>query len=85
LGDFARHWDAELILAGQKHLQTHEVQIKNTTQPRLWLEVTLLGLLPSAIRTQPQPTAEPSKNITQPPQNHPPQPPLAKGGSQISN
>lgn len=75
---FAIQWDAELILAGQKHLQTHEVQIKNTTQPRLWLEVTLLGLLPSAIRTQQQPA-------NQPPQIHPPQPPLAKGGSQISN
>ncbi|UKO98672.1 DNA polymerase III subunit gamma/tau [Nostoc sp. UHCC 0870] len=36
------------ILLGQKHLQTSELQIKNTTQPRLWLEVTLLGLLPSA-------------------------------------
>ena len=81
---FARDWDAELILAGQKHLQTHEVQIKNTTQPRLWLEVTLLGLLPSAIRTQPQPTAEPGRNIAQS-QIHPPQPPLAKGGSQTSN
>jgi len=84
LGDFARNWDAELILAGQKHLQTHEVQIKNTTQPRLWLEVTLLGLLPSAIRTQQQPAAEPGRNIAQS-QIHPPQPPLAKGGSQTSN
>ncbi|MEG4406354.1 DNA polymerase III subunit gamma/tau [Microcoleus sp. MON2_D5] len=84
LCNFARNWDAELILAGQKHLQTHEVQIKNTTQPRLWLEVTLLGLRPSAIRTQQQPTAEPAKNIA-PSQIHPPQPPLAKGGSQISN
>ncbi|NJM28091.1 MAG: DNA polymerase III subunit gamma/tau [Pseudanabaena sp. RU_4_16] len=37
------------ILAGQQHLRGAEVQIKNTTQPRLWLEVTLLGLLPSAI------------------------------------
>jgi DNA polymerase-3 subunit gamma/tau len=82
LCNFARDWDAELILAGQKHLQTHEVQIKNTTQPRLWLEVTLLGLLPSAIRTQPQPTSEPAKKVAQPPQNHPPQPPLAKGGSE---
>ena len=72
LVNFARNWNAELILAGQKHLQTHEVQIKNTTQPRLWLEVTLLGLLPSAIRTQQQ-------------QIYPPQPPLAKGGSQTSN
>ncbi len=69
---FATHWDTELILASQKHLQTHEVQIKNTTQPRLWLEVTLLGLLPSAIRTQQQ-------------QIYPPQPPLAKGGGQTSN
>ncbi|NEO52537.1 MAG: DNA polymerase III subunit gamma/tau [Okeania sp. SIO3B5] len=42
-------WDISTILAGQKHLQTSEVQIKNTTQPRLWLEVTLLGLLPGAL------------------------------------
>ncbi|MCY7384767.1 MAG: DNA polymerase III subunit gamma/tau, partial [Microcoleus sp. CAN_BIN18] len=84
LCDFARAWDAELILAGQKHLQTHEVQIKNTTQPRLWLEVTLLGLLPSAIRTQPQPTAEPGRNIAQS-QIYPPQPPLAKGGSSTTH
>lgn len=81
LCNFARNWDAELILAGQKHLQTHEVQIKNTTQPRLWLEVTLLGLLPSAIRTQPQPTAQAAKNIAQS-QIYPPQPPQASGGSQ---
>ena len=84
LCNFAREWDTELILAGQKHLQTHEVQIKNTTQPRLWLEVTLLGLLPSAIRTQQQPVAEPAKNITSS-QIHPPQPPQASGGSQTSN
>ncbi|CAN1209091.1 DNA polymerase III subunit gamma/tau [Tumidithrix helvetica PCC 7403] len=37
------------ILEGQKHLRSAEVQIKNSTQPRLWLEVTLMGLLPSAI------------------------------------
>jgi len=84
LCDFARNWDTELILASQKQLQTQEVQIKNSTQPRLWLEVTLLGLLPSAIRTQQQPTAEPGRNIAQS-QIHPPQPPLAKGGSQTSH
>jgi DNA polymerase-3 subunit gamma/tau len=84
LCNFAREWDAELILASQKHLQTHEVQIKNTTQPRLWLEVTLLGLLPSAIRTQQQPTAEPGRNIAQS-QIHPPQPPQASGGMQTSH
>ena len=81
---FALNWETELILASQKHLQTHEVQIKNTTQPRLWLEVTLLGLLPSAIRTQHQPVAEPAKNITSS-QIHSPQPPQASGGSQTSN
>lgn len=37
------------ILAGQKILKDSEIQIKNTTQPRLWLEVTLLGLLPAAM------------------------------------
>lgn len=84
LVNFATGWDAELILAGQKHLQTHEVQIKNTTQPRLWLEVTLLGLLPSAIRSQQQPTSEAAKIVAQP-QIHPPQPPRASGGSQTAH
>ncbi|WP_017317524.1 DNA polymerase III subunit gamma/tau [Mastigocladopsis repens] len=46
--DFAQEFDMSTILAGQQHLRTAEVQLKNTTQPRLWLEVTLLGLLPSA-------------------------------------
>lgn len=41
-------WNISSILAGQQHLAKSEVQIKNTTQPRLWLEVTLLGLLPAA-------------------------------------
>lgn len=40
--------DISIILAGQQHLAKSEVQIKNTTQPRLWLEVTLLGLLSAA-------------------------------------
>ncbi len=41
-------WHKSRILHGQKHLKDSENQIKHTTQPRLWLEVTLLGLLPSA-------------------------------------
>ncbi|QIR38706.1 DNA polymerase III subunit gamma/tau [Tolypothrix sp. PCC 7910] len=44
----AQKLETSTILAGQKNLREAEVQIKNTTQPRLWLEVTLLGLLPSA-------------------------------------
>ena len=58
LCDFSKGWDVEMILAGQKHLQSSEVQIKNTTQPRLWLEMTLLGLLPSALKAQPQGAGE---------------------------
>ncbi|MGB3204439.1 MAG: DNA polymerase III subunit gamma/tau [Crinalium sp.] len=53
----AKNWDVNQILVSQKHLKDSEVQIRNTTQPRLWLEVTLLGLLPSAVtyQTPPQP------------------------------
>ncbi len=39
----------KLLLNSQQHLRSAELQIRNTTQPRLWLEVTLLGLLPSAM------------------------------------
>ena len=42
----AANWDASLILRGQQQLKEAETQLKQTTQPRLWLEVTLLGLLP---------------------------------------
>ncbi|MBG1265841.1 DNA polymerase III subunit gamma/tau [Nostoc sp. WHI] len=52
LVEFSQYLDIRAILAGQQHLRTSEVQIKNTTQPRLWLEVTLLGLLPSATNIQ---------------------------------
>ncbi len=44
----AQQWSTETILRGQQKLKESEVQLKNTTQPRLWLEVTLLGLLPDA-------------------------------------
>jgi DNA polymerase III subunit gamma/tau len=55
LVEFAQYFDMSVILAGQEHLRKAEVQIKNSTQPRLWLEVTLLGLLPSATTNiQPQ-------------------------------
>ncbi len=48
LCEFAQKQNISRILQGQQHLKNSEAQIKNTTQPRLWLEVTLLGLLPSA-------------------------------------
>mgnify|MGYP002780273275 CR=1 FL=1 len=49
LVELVKNIDIHEILAGQQHLRNAEVQLKNTTQPRLWLEVTLLGLLPSAL------------------------------------
>ncbi|MGD1807261.1 DNA polymerase III subunit gamma/tau [Dapis sp. BLCC M126] len=88
---FSQQWEISTILAGQKHLQTSEVQIKNTTQPRLWLEVTLLGLLPSALVTsrvtvehlpQQQTSRETSKNI--PVKTTPKTPPQAKSKPPVS-
>jgi len=52
LCQFAQGFDTAIILAGQQHLRSCEFQLKNTTQPRLWLEVTLMGLLPSAMSAQ---------------------------------
>ena len=48
----AEQWEIETILRGQQKLKESEVQLKNTTQPRLWLEITLLGLLPDACTSQ---------------------------------
>ncbi|MEM8503311.1 MAG: hypothetical protein AAF716_09185, partial [Cyanobacteria bacterium P01_D01_bin.1] len=46
---FAQMLPGAMLLASQQKLQTAEVQVKNTTQTRLWLEITLTGLLPSAL------------------------------------
>ncbi|NES18235.1 MAG: DNA polymerase III subunit gamma/tau [Symploca sp. SIO3E6] len=48
LRELSQTQEVPSILQSQQHLKNSEAQIKNTTQPRLWLEVTLLGLLPSA-------------------------------------
>lgn len=53
LCNFAKQLDFSTILLGQQHLKDSETQLKHTTQPRLWLEVTLMGLLPSAIAAAP--------------------------------
>jgi DNA polymerase III subunit gamma/tau len=58
LCQFAQAVDLNTVLAGQQHLRTCEIQIKNTTQPRLWLEVTLLGLIPFTV-----PQASPSMTL----------------------
>ena len=53
---FAKGAEIAWILKGQQHLRSAEVQIKHTTQPRLWLEITLMGLLPSALGSGVTPT-----------------------------
>jgi DNA polymerase-3 subunit gamma/tau len=62
LREFVKQLDVPSILLSSQHLKNSEAQIKNTTQPRLWLEVTLLGLLPSAnlpqLREQENPTTK---------------------------
>jgi DNA polymerase-3 subunit gamma/tau len=65
----AQHWDVGTILSHQDHLKTSETQIKHSTQPRLWLEVTLLGLLNTAIASsQASPAAVPSASPSRPSQ-----------------
>jgi DNA polymerase III subunit gamma/tau len=65
----AHNWQLSTILQGQKKLKDSEVQIRNTTQPRLWLEITLLSLLPSAnattvtVKTNSVATFSPVNNI----------------------
>jgi DNA polymerase-3 subunit gamma/tau len=58
------------ILLGQQHLRSAELQIRNSTQPRLWLEVTLMGLLPSAQGAIAP--SHPQSSNTFPPQATPP-------------
>ena len=60
----ATSWDTGMILRGQQHLKEAETQLKRTTQPRLWLEVTLLGLLPQAHQTTM--TSQPTEAINVP-------------------
>ncbi|MBD2447409.1 DNA polymerase III subunit gamma/tau [Nostoc sp. FACHB-152] len=80
LVDLAQKLPISTILAGQQHLRTAELQLKNTTQPRLWLEVTLLGLLPSASIAPPTAVVSPHQPVPQN-NNHtspPPQLPTEK-------
>ena len=53
----AQRWELQTILHGQQRLKDSEAQLKSTTQPYLWLEITLLELLPST-PSQIQATAE---------------------------
>ncbi len=62
LSQLAQSLPISNILLGQQHLRSAELQIRNSNQPRLWLEVTLMGLLPSA-----QSAAHSNQSSTAPP------------------
>jgi len=49
MGQFVEALSLSLLQQGQQQLRESEPQIRNSAQPRLWLEVTLMGLLPSAM------------------------------------
>lgn len=68
----AKNLSLSQILSVQERLKASEPLIKNTTQPRLWLEVTLLGLLQAEEQapalapknTSPEPLASPPRPIS---------------------
>ncbi|MBW4550816.1 MAG: DNA polymerase III subunit gamma/tau [Aphanocapsa sp. GSE-SYN-MK-11-07L] len=74
---FVEAIEISTILAGQQHLRTCELQVKNTTQPRLWLEVALMGLLPSSLATGSNVVAKPAPLPSLPKPVAPPLPPPA--------
>jgi DNA polymerase III subunit gamma/tau len=70
LVNIAKSWELNWILNGQKYLKDSEIQLKHTTQPQLWLEIAILGLLTVSTQQSPAPTP-----IVAPPpsQSNPPQ------------
>ena len=57
----AQRWELQTILHGQQRLKDSEAQLKSTTQPYLWLEITLLELLPSTPKIQAAAEAAPTE------------------------
>jgi len=64
LKEIAQNFAIESILIGQQHLRSAEVQIKNTTQPRLWLEITLTGLSNQALSSNVSPLTSTDRALT---------------------
>jgi DNA polymerase III subunit gamma/tau len=58
LVNIAKTWELNWILNGQKYLKDSEIQLKQTTQPQLWLEIAILGLL--TVSTQQSPVTTPT-------------------------
>ncbi|BAY52257.1 DNA polymerase III gamma and tau subunits [Thermostichus vulcanus NIES-2134] len=56
----AEAWSVEEILHAQEHLRTCEGQIKQSNQPRLWLEISILGLMTERVAQPPPPAVMPA-------------------------
>lgn len=67
LCQIAKSESTSSILQAQQHLRVCEVQVKQSCQPQLWLEIAVLGLLPSAKTT----TSNPSTPATSTPDSQP--------------
>lgn len=83
LCQLAQPLNIRTILTGQQQLRESEIQVRNTTQPRLWLEVTLMGLLPSALLPRDEQQvffqlAQPAQRTPQPPKPDVPAAPSVK-------
>lgn len=72
----AETWSMEEILQAQQHLRTCESQIKQSNQPRLWLEISILGLItetaPQSTVPNVMPPASPKPTNVSPPRTEPP-------------
>lgn len=77
LCNIAQTWQLSWILAGQKHLKDSEIQLKHTTQPQLWLEIAILGLLTLNTEQSPAPTATIATPAPQPISPPPIAPPIS--------
>ncbi|MFQ3629127.1 MAG: DNA polymerase III subunit gamma/tau [Cyanobacteriota bacterium] len=51
--EFVKALPIEMLQQGQQRLQENESRLRQSSQPRLWLEVALMGLLPSAVSVPP--------------------------------
>jgi DNA polymerase III subunit gamma/tau len=84
LVNIAKTWELNWILNGQKYLKDSEIQLKHTTQPQLWLEIAILGLLTVSTQPSPAPVAiapvlspSISSQVSQPPAMQPQSMPVA--------
>ncbi|WP_298976036.1 DNA polymerase III subunit gamma/tau [uncultured Thermosynechococcus sp.] len=71
----AEAWSVEEILQAQQHLRTCESQIKQSNQPRLWLEISILGLITETGAQSTVPNGTPTAGLLPPRTEPSPTPP----------